>query len=147
MTLISLPASIPSPIAAPRPVAAQSPDIAALMARLAAAEAAVATEKARADAAVAAKGEARGYSPKVSEKGAVSIYGVSARFPVTLYAPHFVGVALDLILTDKGVAFLRENADKLSVKVAGVGQAGTEESRAEVLRLANRLAETVAKLK
>ena len=143
MTLISLPA----PIAIPRTATATSPDIVALMARLAAAEAAVATEKARADAAEKNKGEGRGYSAKVSEKGAVSIYGVSARFPVTLYAPHFVGVALDLVLTDKGVAFLRENADKLSVKVAGVGQAGTEDSRAEVLRLANRLAETVAKLK
>jgi hypothetical protein len=143
MTLLSLPA----PIAITRTATATSPDIVALMARLAAAEAAVATEKARADAAEKNKGEGRGYSAKVSEKGCVSIYGVSARFPVTLYAPHFVGVALDLVLTDKGVAFLRENADKLSVKVAGVGQAGTEDSRAEVLRLANRLAETVAKLK
>jgi hypothetical protein len=89
----------------------------------------------------------RGYSAKASEKGAVSIYGVSSRFPVTLYAPHFVGVALDLIMTDKGVNFLRENADRLSVKVGGTGQAGTPESRAEVLRLADRLAAAVARLK
>ena len=145
MSLIKLPAPVAATVATPAP--AVSPDVAALMARLAAAEAAVAAEKARADAAVAAKGESRGYSAKASEKGAVSIYGVSARFPVTLYAPHFVGVCLDLIMTDKGVAFLRENADKLSVKVGGVGQAGTPESRAEVLRLADRLAGAVARLK
>lgn len=137
---------IPAPVAIVASMGG-SPEVAALLARLAIAEAAVATEKARADAAVKAKGEGRGYSAKVSEKGCVSIYGVSARFPVTLYAPHFVGVALDLILTDKGVTFLRENADKLSVKVDGTGQAGTAESRGEVLRLADRLAETVARLK
>ncbi len=128
-------------------VTSVSPDVAALMERLKAAEAALAAEKARADAATKTKGEARGYTAKASEKGAISIYGVSARFPVTVYAPHFVGIALDLIMTDKGVAFLRENADKLSVKVDGTGTAGTEASRAEVLRLADRLAEAVAKLK
>lgn len=127
-------------------VNAASPDVAALMERLKAAEAALAAEKARADAATKAKAE-RGYTAKASEKGAISIYGVSARFPVTVYAPHFVGIALDLIMTDKGVAFLRENADKLSVKVDGTGTAGTEASRAEVLRLADRLAAAVARLK
>ena len=112
------------------------------------AQAALAAEKARADAAEKAKATGvRGYSAKVSEKGCVSIYGVSARFPVTLYAPHFVGIALDLILTDKGVAFLRENADRLSVKVDGAGTAGTDASRAEVLRLADRLEAVVAKVK
>jgi hypothetical protein len=126
---------------------AVSPDVAALMAQLAAAQAALAAESARADAAEKAKGAPRGYSAKVSEKGCVSIYGVSARFPVTLYAPHFVGIALDLILTDKGVAFLRENADRLSVKVDGAGTAGTDASRAEVLRLADRLEAVVAKVK
>lgn len=147
MSLIKLPAPVAATVTTPAPAPAASPDVAALMARLQAAEAAVAAEKARADAAERAKAESRGYSAKASEKGAISIYGVSARFPVTLYAPHFVGVCLDLIMTDKGVAFLRENADKLSVKVGGVGQAGTEASRAEVLRLADRLAASVARLK
>lgn len=127
--------------------AAASPDVAALLERLRAAEAAVVAEKARADAAEKAKSAPRGYSAKASEKGAVSIYGVSSRFPVTLYAPHFVGIALDLILTDKGVSFLRENADRLSVKVDGTGAVGTEASRAEVLRLADRLAAVVERLK
>lgn len=128
------------------PALAASPDVAALLEKLRAAEAALAAEKARADAATKAKAD-RGYTAKASEKGAISIYGVSARFPVTVYAPHFVGIALDLIMTDKGVNFLRENADKLSVKVDGTGTAGTEASRAEVLRLADRLAAAVAKLK
>ena len=134
---------------APAPVAAgMTDDVAKLLERLRAAEAAVAAEKARADAAEKAKREmVRGYSMKASEKGAVSIYGVSSRFPVTLYAPHLVGVALDLILTDKGVAFLRENAPRLSVKVDGTGTVGTPESTAEVNRLADRLAAAVARLK
>lgn len=142
MSLVKINAPVANNAAAP----AASPDVAALMERLKAAETALAAEKARADAATRAKLE-RGYSAKVSEKGAISIYGVSARFPVTVYAPHFVGIALDLIMTDKGVNFLRENADKLSVKVDGTGAAGTDASRAEVLRLADRLAATVAKLK
>jgi len=92
---------------------ATSPDVAALLAQLQAAQAALAAEKARADAAEKSKGASRGYSAKVSEKGAISISGINTRFPVTLYAPHFVGVALDFILTDKAVGFLRENADRL----------------------------------
>jgi len=147
MTLIKKPApALPAPVAASS--AGMTDNVAALLERLRAAEAAVAAEKARADAAEAARQTAaRGYSAKASEKGAVSIYGVSSRFPVTLYAPHFVGVALDFIMTEKGVAFLRENADRLSVKVGGVGAAGTPASRAEVLRLADRLAAAVDRLK
>ena len=113
-------------------------EVADLLRRLAEAEAAIASERARADAAEKNKGAARGYSAKVSEKGAISIYGVSSKFPVTLYAPHFVGIVLDLIATDKGVAFLRENASRLSVKVDGVGGAGTEASTAEVNRQIGR---------
>lgn len=124
-----------------------SPDVAELLRRLAEAEAQIVTEKARADFAEKAKAESRGYSAKVSEKGAISIFGVNARFPVTLYAPHFVDIVLDLIATDKGVAFLRENADRLSVKVGGDSQAGTDAARTEVNRLANRLADVVARLK
>lgn len=125
-----------------------SPEVADLLRRLQAAEAVIAAEKARADAAEKAKREnARGYAFKASEKGAISIYGVSSRFPVTLYAPHLVGVVLDLVLTDKGPAFLRENAARLSVKVDGTGAVGTEDSIREVNRLADRLAAAVAKVR
>jgi hypothetical protein len=49
---------------------------------------------------------------KVSEKGAVSVYGLG-RFPVTLYQEQWVrllGVAEDL------KAFIRDNSAKLKVK-------------------------------
>jgi len=133
-----------APMPLPAPVAATntSPDIAALMARLQAAEAAAASEKARADAAEAARaagGGSRGYSMKASEKGAISIYGVSTKFPVTLYAPHLVGIIRDLVMTGKATTFLRENAAKLSVKVDGTGQAGTGASEQAVRALADEL--------
>ena len=124
-----------------------SPDLADLLRRLQETQAALAAEKARADAAEKTKGAPRGYSAKVSEKGAISIFGVNAKFPVTLYAPHFVGIVLDLIPTDKGVAFLRENAERLSVKVGGDSQVGSDAARAEVNRLADRLAAAVERLK
>jgi hypothetical protein len=123
-----------------------NPDVADLLRQLQAAQEALAAERARAEAAEKAKAT-RGYSAKVSEKGAISISGINTRFPVTLYAPHFVGVALDLILTDKGVNFLRENANSLSVKIGGESQAGTPAAAAEINRLADRLADVVARLK
>ena len=147
----SAPAPMPSmPPPLPTPSAASTSsmsEIEALMARLAAAEAGLATEKARADAAEKAKaaGVGRGYSMKASEKGCISIYGVSTRFPITLYAPHLVGIVRDLIMTGKAAAFLNENADKLSVKIDTVGQVGTEGSVTEVRRLAAELARLTAK--
>jgi len=136
----TLPASVPPPLPPPAAASNASPDVAALMAQLAAAQAALASEKARADAAEKAKAAgARGYSMKASEKGCISIYGVSTRFPVTLYAPHLVGIVRDLVMTGKAAAFLREHANVLSVKVDGTGQAGTEVSVAEVRRLADEL--------
>jgi hypothetical protein len=134
-------------VGTPVATTATSPDVAALLAQLQAAQAALAAEKARAEAAEKSKGASRGYSAKVSEKGAISISGVNSRFPVTLYAPHFVGVVLDFILTDKAVALLRENADRLSVKVGGESQAGTPAAAAEINRLADRLEAVVAKVK
>lgn len=135
----AVPPPLPKPAAAT--TTAPSPEIAALMARLQAAEAAAASEKARADAAEAARaaGGGRGYSMKASEKGAISIYGVSTKFPVTLYAPHLVGIIRDLVMTGKASAFLRENAGKLSVKVDGTGQAGTGASETAVRALADEL--------
>lgn len=135
---------IPAPTAPmPPPTVASnaSPEIAALLAKLAAAEAAAAAEKARADAAEKARaaGGSRGYSLKASEKGCISIYGVSSRFPTTLYAPHLVGIVRDLVMTGKAAAFMRENADKLSVKVEGNPMIGKDTSVAEVRRLADEL--------
>lgn len=137
MTLMKLPA----PVAATTTTAPASPDVAALMAQLAAAQAALASEKARADAAEKAKaaGLGRGYSMKASEKGCISIYGVSARFPITLYAPHLVGIVRDLVVTGKAAAFLRENANALSVKIDSNGQVGTEASASTVRGLADEL--------
>lgn len=50
---------------------------------------------------------------KVSEKGAVSLYGLSARFPVTLYANQWESV---LGMADQIRAFIKANASQLSVK-------------------------------
>jgi hypothetical protein len=135
MTLMKLPAPV-----ATASTASASPDVAALMAQLAAAQAALASEKARADAAEKAKAAGvRGYSMKASEKGCISIYGVTTRFPVTLYAPHLVGIVRDLVMTGKAAAFLRENANGLSVKIDSNGQVGTEASASAVRGLADEL--------
>ena len=134
MSLMKLPAPVAATTTTP-----VSADVAALMAQLAAAQAALASEKARADAAEKAKAAGRGYSMKASEKGCVSIYGVSTRFPITLYAPHLVGIVRDLIMTGKAAAFLREHANVLSVKVDGTGQAGTEASADAIRNLAAEL--------
>lgn len=63
--------------------------------------------------AAAAAPVARNITCKVSEKGAVSIYGLNARFPMTLYvgqlaklAPQFAGIC----------KFAVDNANKLSLK-------------------------------
>jgi hypothetical protein len=157
MTLMKIPAPVasvnagmvrtsPPPLPTPAAASNASPDVAALMAQLAAAQAALASEKARADAAEAAKAAGvRGYTMKASEKGCISIYGVSARFPTTLYAPHLVGIVRDLIVTGKAAAFLRENAGKLSVKIDSNGQVGTAESVAEIHRLADELTRLTGK--
>lgn len=157
MSLMKIPAPVASsdngmvrtsPPPLPRPAAPSntSPDVAALMAQLAAAQAALASEKARADAAEAAKAAGvRGYTMKASEKGCISIYGTSARFPTTVYAPHLVGIVRDLVVTGKAAAFLRENAGKLSVKIDNNGQVGTAESVAEIHRLADELTRLTGK--
>jgi hypothetical protein len=51
-------------------------------------------------------------SLKVSEKGAVSVYGLG-RFPVTLYQEQWQKL---LALTDEIKAFIEENRSKLKVK-------------------------------
>jgi hypothetical protein len=51
-------------------------------------------------------------SLKVSEKGAVSVYGLG-RFPVTLYQEQWKKL---LALSDEIQAFIEENRSKLKVK-------------------------------
>ncbi|HYV47804.1 MAG TPA: hypothetical protein VFA20_23255 [Myxococcaceae bacterium] len=55
---------------------------------------------------------ARGISMKVSEKGAVSIYGLG-RFPVTLYKEQWTKL---LDMADDIRAFIKENDGKLKTK-------------------------------
>src|SRR5205814_7596719 len=55
---------------------------------------------------------ARSGSLKVSEKGAVSVYGLG-RFPVTLYKEQWAKL---LGMADEIRAFIKENEDKLKVK-------------------------------
>ncbi len=54
----------------------------------------------------------KGVSMKVSEKGAVSVYGLG-RFPVTLYQEQWTKL---LDLSEDIRAFIRENADRLKKK-------------------------------
>jgi hypothetical protein len=55
---------------------------------------------------------AKGVSLKVSEKGAVSVYGLG-RFPTTLYQEQWLKL---LEMADDIRGFIRENADKLKKK-------------------------------
>ena len=55
---------------------------------------------------------AKGVSLKVSEKGAVSVYGLG-RFPVTLYKEQWVRL---LDMEDDIRAFIRDNEAKLKAK-------------------------------
>jgi hypothetical protein len=54
----------------------------------------------------------RGISLKVSEKGAVSVYGLG-RFPVTLYKEQWVKL---LAVADDILAFIKENDARLKAK-------------------------------
>lgn len=51
---------------------------------------------------------------KVSEKGAVSVYGLG-RFPVTLYAEQWAKLLADMTVAELK-AFIAANTDKLSTK-------------------------------
>ena len=53
---------------------------------------------------------------KVSQKGAVSVYGLQARFPVTLYAAQWEKLLLELVDTGVLRAFIEENKNQLSYK-------------------------------
>jgi len=69
-------------------------------------------EKLRAENAALKKTSARGLSLKVSEKGALSVYGLG-RFPVTLYKEQWAKL---LDLADDIRAFLKANDAQLKSK-------------------------------
>lgn len=69
-------------------------------------------ERLRAENEALKKGAPRGISFKVSEKGAVSVYGLG-RFPVTLYKEQWLKL-LDQSEQIRG--FIAENDDKLKTK-------------------------------
>jgi len=56
-----------------------------------------------------------GLKMKVSQKGAVSVYGMG-RFPVTLYASQWERIDQELIQTGKLVDFIDDNRSTLTFK-------------------------------
>ncbi len=71
-------------------------------------------ERLRAENDALKKGHARGLSLKVSEKGAVSVYGLG-RFPVTLYKEQWEKL---LGMAEEIKAFIRANDSRLKTKQA-----------------------------
>jgi hypothetical protein len=69
-------------------------------------------ERLRAENAKLKSKDAAGLSLKVSEKGAVSLYGMG-RFPVTLYKEQWLRI---LASAPEIEAFIRENDSKLKTK-------------------------------
>jgi hypothetical protein len=69
-------------------------------------------EKLRAENQALKRSSARGLSMKISEKGALSIYGLG-RFPVTLYKEQWLKL-LDMATDIR--AFIEANSDKLKTK-------------------------------
>ncbi len=72
-------------------------------------------EKLRAENAALKKGASRGLSLRVSEKGAVSVYGMG-RFPVTLYKEQWLRL---LDMSEEIRAFIKANEGQLKTKQAG----------------------------
>jgi hypothetical protein len=69
-------------------------------------------EKLRAENAALKKASSRGLNLKVSEKGALSVYGLG-RFPVTLYKEQWLKL---LGMTDEIRAFIDANSAQLKTK-------------------------------
>ena len=69
-------------------------------------------ERLRKENAALKKGASDGVRMKVSEKGAVSVYGMG-RFPVTLYKEQWLKL---LNMTDEFRAFIAENEARLKAK-------------------------------
>ena len=69
-------------------------------------------ERLRAENAALKKTSSRGLSLKVSEKGALSVYGMG-RFPVTLYKEQWVKL---LEISEDILAFIKANESRLKTK-------------------------------
>lgn len=69
-------------------------------------------ERLRAENAALKKTSSRGLSLKVSEKGALSIYGMG-RFPVTLYKEQWIKL---LDMAEEIRTFINANSDRLKIK-------------------------------
>ncbi len=69
-------------------------------------------ERLRAENESLKKAPAKGLSFRVSEKGAVSVYGMG-RFPVTLYKEQWLRL---LDMKEQLLAFIQENDSKLKTK-------------------------------
>lgn len=69
-------------------------------------------ERLRAENAALKKSTSKGMSMKVSEKGALSVYGLG-RFPVTLYKEQWVKL---LEMADQIQSFIETNNDQLKTK-------------------------------
>ena len=69
-------------------------------------------ERLRAENEALKKGSTRGISMKVSEKGALSVYGMG-RFPVTLYKEQWLKL---LNMSEEIRAFITTNEGKLKTK-------------------------------
>ncbi len=69
-------------------------------------------ERLRAENEALKKTSSRGLSLKVSEKGAVSVYGMG-RFPVTLYKEQWLKL---LEMSEDILAFIKANESKLKIK-------------------------------
>ena len=69
-------------------------------------------ERLRAENAALKKTSSRGLSLKVSEKGALSVYGMG-RFPVTLYKEQWLKL---LEMSEDILAFIKANESQLKTK-------------------------------
>jgi hypothetical protein len=69
-------------------------------------------EKLRAENEALKRSSSRGLSMRVSEKGAVSVYGLG-RFPVTLYKEQWIRL---LDMADDVQAFIKQNEGQLKTK-------------------------------
>lgn len=77
-------------------------------------------ERLRAENAALKKGASKGLSLRVSEKGAVSVYGLG-RFPVTLYKEQWEKL---LSMTEDIKAFIKANESSLKTKAQAGAAAG-----------------------
>lgn len=92
----------------PEPVTEEEPEPSAKVSPMVLAE----LERLRAENEALRKRGAKGLSLKVSDKGAVSVYGMG-RFPTTLYKEQWLKV---LDMADEIRAFIKENDAKLKAK-------------------------------